>query len=256
MFPAMTDAEFKELRASIKANGLEFPIVVYKNQILDGRHRYHACLAEKVEPWTVKHDGDDSPEALAAYVYRANAIRRHLSTSQRAMIAAEMCNLPVGKPTNVIPSKEGISAATAAKTVGVSVASIERARHVIDNAAPEVTQAVQAGTVAVTDAAAVAALPKKEQQAALAAVESGVATTLAAAVKHKPPKEKKEPHERNGQQAKDPREFERLRQDIGRLAPRFDKLNDQSPAAKFNRDAQAKVNDLLHILADWRKATR
>jgi hypothetical protein len=87
IFPMMNAAEFEALKGDIKANGLKKPIVVHEGKILDGRNRLRACVEVGVEPkfeeWDQKGDQFD-------FVIGANIIRRHLSKSQKALIAYEM----------------------------------------------------------------------------------------------------------------------------------------------------------------------
>ena len=52
VLPLIEGAEFDELVASVKANGLRDPIIMFEGAILDGRNRYRACLAAGVEPRT------------------------------------------------------------------------------------------------------------------------------------------------------------------------------------------------------------
>src|ERR1700730_14605581 len=92
LFPLIEGAEFDELVASIKSNGLREPIVTYDGQILDGRNRKRACDAAGIEPrYTPFRDADP-----LQYVLDRNLKRRHLSVSQRASIAAEIETLRHG----------------------------------------------------------------------------------------------------------------------------------------------------------------
>lgn len=86
-FPRMTDAELRELAADIKANGLKIPVVTHRGKVIDGRNRLLACEIAGVEPMTTEWDGRGS---LATLVISLNERRRHLTASQRGMIAAEL----------------------------------------------------------------------------------------------------------------------------------------------------------------------
>src|SRR5262245_33340529 len=79
IFPLLGGAEFDDLVAYIRANGLREPVVVFEDMILDGRNRYRACLAANVEPTYTAYQGDNP----AAYVISANIRRRHLIAEQK-----------------------------------------------------------------------------------------------------------------------------------------------------------------------------
>ena len=157
LFPLMEGREFEELVADIKANGLHEPIILLDDLILDGRNRYRACLAAGVEPLFVPYRGDDP----AAYVVSMNVARRHLSELQRAMVASRLATLKRGDNQHS-PIGE-TSQATAARLLNVGKRSVERAREVLDQGAPELAAAVERGEVSVSAAADVATLPAAEQ---------------------------------------------------------------------------------------------
>ena len=50
LFQDMDPAEFRDLVESVKKHGLREPITVFQGEILDGWHRYQACLETGVEP--------------------------------------------------------------------------------------------------------------------------------------------------------------------------------------------------------------
>ena len=82
LFPLMEGEEFDALVADIKANGLQEPVVVHEDMILDGRNRFMACEAAGVEPTFVPFLGENP----LAFVISTNLRRRHLNESQRAMV--------------------------------------------------------------------------------------------------------------------------------------------------------------------------
>jgi hypothetical protein len=88
-----------------------------------------------------------------------NRHRRHVTTAQRAAVAADIANLERGTNQHAgkVPSIEGTSQAQAAKLMGVSVASVERAAA-IKRADPVLHDRVKAGEL--TAGAARAAIAK------------------------------------------------------------------------------------------------
>jgi len=86
LIPSMTDEEYRGLLEDIKVNGLIDPIYLFEGKILDGRHRYRACLELETQPRFEEYQGD-SP---VAFVISRNLKRRHLTESQRAALAVEL----------------------------------------------------------------------------------------------------------------------------------------------------------------------
>lgn len=157
LFPLIEGAEFEQLVADIKANGVREPVITYEGKILDGRNRFKAANAAGVEVPTKEYSGDDP----LGFVISLNLHRRHLSESQRAMVAATIATLGQGKPAN-LPVKP-VTQAEAAERMQVSERSVRAAAKVRDEGAPELADAVRSGAVSVSAAADVAELPKAEQ---------------------------------------------------------------------------------------------
>jgi hypothetical protein len=97
VFSSFEDTEeFKGLVKSIKEYGLFDPILVWQGKIVDGRHRHKACIESGVEP-EYEYLVDEVPfDKVRDRVVGANILRRHLTTGQRAMIAAALANMTVG----------------------------------------------------------------------------------------------------------------------------------------------------------------
>jgi len=166
IFPGMPQAEFDALVADITANGLREPIVIMGDSIVDGRHRYHACLQAGVEPhFSEVPDGTD----LNALVISLNLRRRHLSESQRAMVAARLANMRQGRRTDLQPSANlpEVSQQLAAQTLNVSERMVRHAKSVLSEGVPELMQAVDQGKLAVSVAAELTQLPSETQREVL-----------------------------------------------------------------------------------------
>ena len=131
-FPAMLETDFTALVNDIRANGQRLPIMVYDNQVLDGRHRYRAC-----QQLGIARSSRSSPAPIrSSVVLFLNLQRRHLTESQRAMVAAELANLDRGgdrrstkfKGSREPSKKKACSIEDTAKKLDVSPKSVKRAR--------------------------------------------------------------------------------------------------------------------------------
>lgn len=180
MFPMMEGSEFDQLVADISAHGLREPIQVDREgRILDGRNRERACRLAGVPLTTRVYEGDDA----LAFVLSLNLHRRHLSESQRAMIAARLATSPHGgdRRSDQAENLPLVSQHDAAKLLNISDRSLRSAKAVAGKAAPSLLEAVNQGLVAVSDAAAFVDRPANEQKALVDAVRSGRHKTLSRA---------------------------------------------------------------------------
>jgi N6-adenosine-specific RNA methylase IME4 len=89
LFPMMQGTELLELTEDIRTHGLNQPIVLYENKILDGRNRYVACREANVKPAFKEYEGS----APLEWVISGNLHRRHLSVSQRAALSIDLLPL-------------------------------------------------------------------------------------------------------------------------------------------------------------------
>lgn len=76
----MSADDFASLVADVKAHGQREPVILLDNMVLDGWHRYSACMQLGIEPAHFNYSGDDP----VAFVQSQNLHRRHLTGSQRA----------------------------------------------------------------------------------------------------------------------------------------------------------------------------
>ena len=163
LFPLMSEAEYQGLKEDINENGQRESIVVWCEQIIDGRNRLRACNELGKTPEYCELDEDVDP---LKYVVSHNLHRRHLTTSQRAMVAAGIANLQKGGDRKSEEIKTQICTLIiddAAKQMNVSARSVNNAKAVKDKGAPGLADMVRDGKVSVDAASKVAKKPKAEQ---------------------------------------------------------------------------------------------
>lgn len=103
----------------------------------------------------------------AAFVVSLNLKRRHLSESQRAMIAAKLANLGEGRPAETAQIS-AVSQPDAARLLNVSRGSVQNAAAVQRTGTPELQTAVEQGAVSVSAASELAREPVDRQREIIA----------------------------------------------------------------------------------------
>lgn len=165
IFPLMSGSDLIDLARDIAENGLREDIETHDGKIIDGRNRYNACLQVGVKPTFKEWDHKGS---LVSYVLSKNLHRRHMSESQRAMVAAKVANLSEGNPhrEELTPSIDGVKVSQdeAAEMLNVSPASVGRAKKIQKKGVPELAEAVERGDVSVAAASHVAEHVEPEKQ--------------------------------------------------------------------------------------------
>jgi len=153
LFPEMDAESYEAFKEDIRANKQSEPIVLWKKQLIDGRHRLRACNELGIKPIVVDIPDDDDP---LAYVLSHNLHRRHLSTSQRAMIAAKIATLSHGGDRKSADQGANLPLDFAASQLNVSPRSVKSAKQVIEHGSKAVQKAVEQGKLAVSTAAELA----------------------------------------------------------------------------------------------------
>jgi len=173
IFPEMEETAFADLVADIKAHGVREPVTVYKNQIVDGKHRWLACQQLGIPCPMRAYEGTESD--LLDFVVSKNLHRRQMSDSQRAMVAARVVTMKHGgdRKSDQAATLPLVSQAEAGKRLGVSERSVRDAVKVIAKAEPEVARAVEQGKLPVSAAAKVAQHPADVQREAVAKIDQG-----------------------------------------------------------------------------------
>ena len=160
IFPMLQGNEAMALQQDIEAHGVREPIVLFEGKILDGRNRFTASLAAGVEcPWREFGTSDCDGADPMAFVVSLNLARRHLTESQRAMVASKLANMQEGRPRNNYANLRSLSQQAAAEMLKVSQRSVTNAKKVQEHAPDEIKRAVCDGQLSVSLAADVVDLP-------------------------------------------------------------------------------------------------
>lgn len=204
LFPLLPENELEVLANDMRKCGLRSPIIRDEvGQILDGRNREAACVLANVAPrYEVFVGGDERKLQL---VLSQNMNRRHLTTSQRAIVAAKLMpvyselakarqqasggdkkslkrSVPAKSPepeTKTKNKEKGDARDLAGKALKVCGKSVDSATRVLAAGIPEIVSAVESGDLSISAASALMALPADEQRTIVEA--GGISAAKAAA---------------------------------------------------------------------------
>lgn len=177
LFPLMSEGDLTHLIEDIRSHGLREPIWLHPDgRIIDGRNRYRACIEGAVEPTFRKWSGEGS---LIDFVLSLNLHRRHLSQSQKAIVAVKALPLyeaeakerqghrsDLDDPEDIgeiLPqcSERGPKATEqAGAAVGVSGRYVQDAKKIAQEA-PELVPKIEAGEMSVNQAKNAAKKPAR-----------------------------------------------------------------------------------------------
>jgi hypothetical protein len=183
IFPAMDGSEYASLVADIQKHGLIQPLVMYQGKVLDGRNRARACEQLGIKPKTTDYRGNDP----LGYVLSLNLARRHLTPTQRAIVAENIvtCTHGGARDRGVVGLKTAakqdgearikgshdpliaeVSREKAAKLMDTSTGTMKRVRKVLDRGTPELKTAMKSAKMDANTAAKLADAPVATQKAA------------------------------------------------------------------------------------------
>ena len=185
LFPRMSDQELRALADNIKARGLDHDLVLHEGKVLDGRNRYLACEIAGVEPTFVEWQGKGSP---LEWVVGENLLRRHMSSSQRAVVALGLLPLleeeakgrqrlspgrgKKGGRKSPTFSPDGKASEIAARLTKTNENYVKAAKA-IEAAAPELVKRIRDGKITVPEARQLARAPQSIRGKVLGALDDG-----------------------------------------------------------------------------------
>ncbi|MBB3796679.1 MULTISPECIES: plasmid replication/partition related protein [Xanthomonas] len=261
----LTPDEHEALERSLLAEGCRDALVLWGDVLVDGHNRYGICQKHDLPFQTVQNPRFQSMQDVQLWMIEQHLGRRSVSDFQRGVLALRKREILAARQrsqrdadaaaeapavADIEQSATGIDHdATPAATdndsppweetsTPVSRAELAREARLSNNqvvmierihkqAAPEVVQAVKAGEISISAAAAVATLSEDEQRAA---AQAGKAELKQAAKRVRDAKRKPKPDEAEGGEAE--------RRDMKALQRRVTELENENAAL------QAKVTAL------------
>lgn len=193
LMPEMSDEDFQALKQDIAENGLLEAIWLTDGQIIDGRHRWRACQELGILPDFREYEGDISTAGLVRFVISLNERRRHLSSSQKAVIALEVerilsddarkrqghrsdldsqVNISQKIEQSLIDYSDGRSAQQAATLTGTNRQYVSDAKR-IERDNPELIEPIKQGAISIPEAKTIAQFESERRQKALESIRLG-----------------------------------------------------------------------------------
>jgi ParB-like chromosome segregation protein Spo0J len=174
LLPRMAEDEFAQLKASIKAEGQHYPIIVNENlEVLDGHHRFRVCTELGIEPdFEVRKFEDKLLEKK--FVIEDNLRRRHLNNFQLVELAVPLLEIEkalakrrqitggiIGRNRQLgvtsgdaepllEPEVRAKATEVVAKKAGVSTRTFERGKKIIDKASEDEKQRLREGKTSIS----------------------------------------------------------------------------------------------------------
>jgi hypothetical protein len=190
----LTDGERAMLEQSLLAEGCRDALVLWRDILIDGHNRYEICQKHGIKFSTIQNDSFETIEQVMLWMIDNQLSRRSVTDFQRGMLALRKKELltsasdaasdssgesaQVGQsdaqsettePTAASPTMTAkTSRKEVAQIAGVSSHTIGQIEKIQKTATPELINAVRAGTISISAAAAVASLPSNVQQEAVA----------------------------------------------------------------------------------------
>lgn len=176
--PEMADDEYAVFLDDIRTRGVRKPIELIPGTrtVIDGRTRLKAALQAGLKDVPVEDAALCDGESPKLYMLRTAALRRHLTTGQRAILAAEMEGLTHGGRRRAQDANlhlETVTRKEAAATAGVSTRTVATARMVLEQGTAKEIDDLRNGRVSVNKAASAIESRKPNKEAAVPKDMSG-----------------------------------------------------------------------------------
>ena len=176
----LTVNEYTALERSLLAEGCRDALVLWGDVLIDGHNRYAICQQHGIAFNTVQNASFGSIDDVMLWMIDNHLARRSVSDFQRGVLAlrkkeivaarsrAQLQDAPAGSAPAPSADTPIATRDDVARLAGISSNTITQIEKIQKAAAPELVNAVRAGTISINAAAAVSTLPAAKQVAAVA----------------------------------------------------------------------------------------
>ena len=176
LYPPLNEADYNSLEKSILKHGIQTPILTWRGQIIDGAHRHRIATEHDLPLPTTELNPDHNPWTAAL---AANAARRHLTATERAIIATratlasqtrsdQLPNTPTSHTTTPTRAKPNeLTMAQAAQATGARRQTMSAVRTTLTRGTTATIEALTEAELPADLTAQIARLPKPAQHEAL-----------------------------------------------------------------------------------------
>ncbi|MBC3869113.1 ParB N-terminal domain-containing protein [Undibacterium oligocarboniphilum] len=181
----LTEHEYAALERSLLTEGCRDALILWGDVLIDGHNRYAICQKHQLPFKTVQNGQFQNIEDVQLWMIENHLARRSVSDFQRGMLALRKKEILISRQQSVSQTVVTTSAPEPAEEVapvlkttqsrqeiarlaGISSHAVVQIEKIQRAAAPELVQAVRAGTISISAAAAIASLPEQEQASAVA----------------------------------------------------------------------------------------
>ncbi|MDY7540257.1 hypothetical protein QN372_10200 [Undibacterium sp. RTI2.1] len=188
----LTPNEYEALERSILREGCRDALVLWGDTLIDGHNRYAICQQHGLPFNTVQNTSLNSMEDVVLWLIDNHIGRRSVTDFQRGMLALRKQEIVAARtqqqssaaaesPTQdtvelnsetaadkPVEPKSKVNREDIAKAAGISSNAVTQIEKIQKAASPALVEAVRAGTISISAAAAIASLPSEQQIAAVA----------------------------------------------------------------------------------------
>jgi transcriptional regulator with XRE-family HTH domain len=241
----LTEAEYTALERSILAEGCRDALVLWNEVLVDGHNRYAICQQHSIPFKVTQNTSFRSMEDVMLWMIDNHLGRRSVSDFQRGVLAlrkkdiiearsaelaaktaAEDASIAPPEPEDApAPAKVRTSREDIARAARLSNNTLSQIEKIQKTAAPELVEAVRAGTISINAAATVASLPEADQ---VAAVAGGKKLLQQAAKEIREQRAASRPAKEPKEGAEPLTEVEELRAEVAQLKERMSRLRNEN----------------------------